>query len=103
MISAFNLSARDNGSPSDPYIVLECNDKIFNERENYKLDDANPKFMKHFDFEAVFPGCSPLKIAVWDYDDVFGDDLIGSTSIDLEDRYFTIEWQSMHDKPIEYR
>ena len=42
MISAFNLSARDNGSPSDPYIVLNCNEKVFNERENYKLDDANP-------------------------------------------------------------
>ena len=35
MISAFNLSSRDNGSPSDPYLVLNCNDKTYNERSNY--------------------------------------------------------------------
>jgi len=29
--------------------------------------------------------------------------LIGTTIIDLEDRYFTMEWQSLNDKPIEYR
>lgn len=35
MISAFNLSSRDNGSDSDPYLILECNGKKFNERDNY--------------------------------------------------------------------
>lgn len=34
---------------------------------------------------------------------IFGDDLIGKTSIDLEDRYFTLEWQSLEHKPIEFR
>ena len=38
-----------------------------------------------------------------DYDDIFGDDLIGKTSIDLEDRFFSPEWQSIKNKPIEYR
>ncbi len=64
---------------------------------------ANPKFYKSYDFEGVFPGCSPLEILLYDYDDVFGDDLIGSTTIDLEDRYFSMEWKSLDDKPIEYR
>jgi hypothetical protein len=40
---------------------------------------------------------------VFDYDEIFGDDLIGTTIIDLEDRYFTMEWQSLKEKPIEYR
>jgi len=59
-ISAFNLSSRDNGSASDPYLVLTCNEKKYNERDNYQLDEPNPKFNKHYDFEGVFPGSSPL-------------------------------------------
>ena len=38
-----------------------------------------------------------------DYDDLFGDDSIGTTSIDLEDRFFSAEWQSLKNKPIECR
>ena len=56
-----------------------------------------------YDFEAEFPGCPPLVVDVIDYDDIFGDDSIGKTSIDLEDRYFSAEWQSIKNKPIEYR
>jgi len=103
MISAFDLSSRDNGSPSDPYLYLKCNNTVYNERDNYVLDDANPKFNKYYDFEGTFPGCSPIRIDVYDYDDIFGDDLIGTSILDLEDRYFSMEWQALEDKPIEYR
>jgi hypothetical protein len=92
VIEAFNLSSRDNGSASDPYLYIKLNRKIVNERNNYQLDEPNPKFHKKYDFEGTFPGCSPLEIAVWDYDDIFGDDLIGKTFIDLEDRYFSLDW-----------
>jgi len=34
-IEAIDLSSRDIGSDSDPYLYLSCNDKIFNERANY--------------------------------------------------------------------
>lgn len=42
-------------------------------------------------------------IKIRDYDDIFGDEDIGTTVIDLEDRFFSPEWQSIKQKPIEYR
>jgi Ca2+-dependent lipid-binding protein len=55
------------------------------------------------EFSSKFPGSAPLVIEAFDYDDLFGDDLIGKTSIDLDDRYFSPEWMSLMEKPIEYR
>ena len=40
-IKAFNLSSRDNGSASDPYLYIKCNEKVYNERNNYQLDEKN--------------------------------------------------------------
>ncbi len=38
-----------------------------------------------------------------DYDDLFGDYLIGLKSDGLEDRYFLAEWCTLLSKPVEYR
>lgn len=103
MIEGFSLASRDIGSFSDPYLILRCGNKTFNERENYILDEPDPKFYKHYDFEALFPGCPMLFIDAFDYDDLFGDDLIGTTQVDLEDRYFLPEWRALCHKPVEYR
>ena len=103
MIKAEKLSTRDNDSPSDPYLIIKCNNKTYNERDNYQLDEPNPKFNKHYDFEAIFPGCTPIVIDIYDWDQIFGDDLIGTTLIDLEDRYFSMQWQALREKPIECR
>jgi len=51
----------------------------------------------------VFPGCPLLKVEMWDYDMLFGDDLIGETIVDLEDRYFNSDFRSLLNKPIEHR
>lgn len=56
-----------------------------------------------YEFDAEFPGAPPLVIKAYDYDDLFGDDLIGKTIIDLDDRFFCPEWQQIEDKPIEFR
>lgn len=103
MISAFDLASRDIGGFSDPYLILKLGGKTFNERKNYQLDEPAPVFCKHYDFESVFPGCPMLKIDAMDHDMLFGDDLIGTTTVDLEDRYFLPEWRAIKEKPVEFR
>jgi len=103
MISAYDLASRDNGGFSDPYLKITLGNKVYNTRDTYQLDEPNPEWHEYYDFEATFPGCPPLVIEVVDYDDLFGDDSIGVTSVDLEDRFFSPEWQSIKNKPIEYR
>jgi Ca2+-dependent lipid-binding protein len=102
-ISGFNMASRDIGSASDTYLAVECNGKRFSERDNYQVDEPNPDFHKCYEFEGHFPGTSPLVIQVWDYDMIFGDELVGESVIDLEDRYFTLDWMGLKNKPVEYR
>jgi Ca2+-dependent lipid-binding protein len=103
IIDCYELAKRDLYSESDPYLVIKINEITINERDNYQNNEPNPGFYCHYDFGVVFPGWTPLKIQLWDYDTIFGDDFIGETIIDVEDRYFSSEWQSIKDKPIEYR
>jgi len=73
-------------------LKLNCGHKKFNERDNYILDEPNPKFNKLYEFDTEFPGAHPIVIKAYDFDDLFGDDLIGKTVIDLDDRFFCPEW-----------
>jgi hypothetical protein len=93
ILEGFDFAQRDIGSFSDPYLVLRCGKKEINERDHYLLDEPNPKFYKMYEFDNDFPGAYPLEIFAYDYDDLFGDDLIGKTTIDLDDRFFCPEWQ----------
>jgi Ca2+-dependent lipid-binding protein len=56
-----------------------------------------------YELETTLPGPSFLKIEVWDHDDFFSDELIGRTKIDLEDRFFSSQWNKLKEKPIEAR
>ena len=38
MIEGFNFANKDIGGASDPYLVLTCGKKVYNERDNYQLD-----------------------------------------------------------------
>ena len=99
-----DLAKKDLLSESDPYIKILLNDKeVINERKNYQEDKKDCKWYKHYDIAGEIPGSSTLKIEVWDWDDLLTDDLIGFTTIDLEDRYYNDDWQNMVHKPVEIR
>ena len=99
-----DLAKKDKFSESDPYIKIYIGEDCkVNEQKNYQDDVKNCKWYKYYDILSELPGDSTMKIEVWDYDAVFADELIGYTTIDLEDRYFNQEWKEMKYKPIEIR
>lgn len=103
VVRAFNLAARDNDSPSDPYVKVILGEDERDDRDNYQEDEASPDIYKMYEFQAIFPGCPLLKVQFWDYDLLFGDDFIGETTVDMEDRYFSSDFKSLPNKPIEHR
>jgi len=44
VLQGMELACRDLTSESDPYLYVKCGDFVFNDRENYKLDDPDPEF-----------------------------------------------------------
>ena len=104
IIRVYILELRDLPSSCDPYIKIFFGDqKKFDEQKNQKKNESNSKWYKCYDILTVFPGESTLRVEAWNYNAIFKDELIGSTSIDLEDRYFSHDWKKMKLKPIETR
>lgn len=109
-----SLQSKDANGYSDPYLRLKLGKQVISDRTNYKKKTLNPEFFRMFTFNTTLPGPSQLEINVWDHDLVL-DDLIGTTTVDLEDRWFHKDWQRIGQghpkfkdaggclKPIEYR
>jgi len=104
ILDAFGLAPKDAYSQSDPYVRVKLGKKEwYNDSANYQMDNPDPKIYKMFELETALPGDSLLKIQFFDHDDVFSDQKIGQTVIDLEDRFFSNKWLSLKEKPIETR
>ncbi|XP_016085585.1 otoferlin isoform X1 [Sinocyclocheilus grahami] len=89
IIRATDLHPADINGKADPYIVIRLGKSEIRDKENYISKQLNPVFGKSFDIEATFPMESMLTVAVYDWDLVGTDDLIGETKIDLENRYYS--------------
>jgi hypothetical protein len=99
-----DLAAKDICGTSDPYIKIYIGDKLFiDESKNHQNYTLNCDWCKYYDIPCTMPGSGYLRLEVWDYDHLLSDDFIGSTTIDLEDRYYCQNWQNLNEKPIEVR
>nr|XP_061826902.1 fer-1-like protein 6 isoform X1 [Nerophis lumbriciformis] len=89
IVSASNLHPADPDGKADPYVVVQLGKNEIKDRDNYIPKQLNPVFGRSFEMQATFPKDSLLSVLIYDYDMVGGDDLIGETRIDLEDRFFS--------------
>ena len=102
-----NLRPLDPSGLCDPYLKVELQgtNKRFGRRGDKVKETLSPWFYKMFQFTTELPGCSQLQFNLFDWDRNGGDDLIGSNTVDLEDRWFSAQWQGDFAKmpPLEMR
>jgi hypothetical protein len=97
------LNPNDPDGLCDPWLEVSCGGKSIRDRDNVREDTLDPLFFSMYEFRTTLPGDdTSLDIKVWDRDDR-DDDIVGTTSIELADRWYSREWQNMDQKPIEMR
>nr|XP_053653209.1 myoferlin-like [Cherax quadricarinatus] len=84
-----DLAPKDAGGSSDPYIVVKLGKMMKTSKDNYRPNTLNPLFGEVFEVAGTLPLHKDLLVQVWDRDLITSDDLIGETTIDLENRYLT--------------
>lgn len=127
ILRGVNLQPCDSNGKADPYVKLKLGKKKVSARKQHLKKTLNPEFYQAFELATVLPGDSQLKvwclasfalawhsthvphtthphaclkIEVWDHDLVMSDDLIGTTVIDLEDRWYDGRWKSLGEKAL---
>ena len=89
IIRAKGLQPQDPNGLSDPYPALKLGKHKIKDRDNYIPKCLEPMFGKLYEMDCTIPLESELKVQIFDYDVLSGDDLIGETKLDLEDRYLS--------------
>ena len=59
-------------------------------KKDYIPNELNPVFGTMFELKAVLPFDRKLTVTIMDHDLLSADDLIGSTDIDLENRFLSL-------------
>jgi hypothetical protein len=88
-VRGINLKPKDLNGRADPYLCLTFNQQVINDKDNAVMAQVNPVFGRCFQLNGTFPQDHTLVISVMDWDVVTADDLIGETTIDLENRFYT--------------
>ena len=84
-----NLTPMDIVGSSDPYLKVAIGKRKDTTKDNPIKNTLNPIFGKMFEIPATLPYDHTLSITVMDADRMSRDDLIGTTVIDVENRFYS--------------
>ncbi|CAF0790229.1 unnamed protein product, partial [Didymodactylos carnosus] len=101
IIRAFDLQPKDTNGKSDPYIEIELGRTKLDNRDERIPNTTNPMFGKMFEVKATIPTTKDLVIRVKDWDLLTSDELIGQTTIDLENRLLS-KYRATCGLPLQY-
>ncbi|KAJ8737899.1 hypothetical protein PYW08_000494 [Mythimna loreyi] len=89
VVKGVNLIPKAFTGKLDPYVAISCGRKHLGDRKNHAKNTQNPIFGKMYEFRCSLPDDYLLTVSLYDYDTIPPDELIGSTTIDLEDRIYS--------------
>eukprot|EP00794_Sanderia_malayensis_P004873 gene4873-5512_t len=89
VIRCLNLLPTDPNGKADPYLVVSLGKKTYKDNDNYVSKQLSPEFGRVFEFEAKLPFDNMLTVQVYDWDLLSSDDLIGETSVDIENLFYS--------------
>eukprot|EP01084_Bolivina_argentea_P209778 357250_1 len=101
ILSASKLNTLEFNT-TDTYLVIKIGKKKISTRDDYVGNCSEPQFHKTFEIPIVIPGTETVDIEVWNWNGI-GDNLIGRTTINIEDRWYCEDWRELECKPIETR
>ncbi|XP_062533076.1 otoferlin isoform X2 [Bombyx mori] len=90
LVSATNLSVKSFIGQTCTYATVNCGKKELGNRHSSIASSTNPIFGTMYELRCVFPEDYLLTVSVYSKDSSsLSDELIGSSSIDLEDRFYS--------------
>ena len=98
VIRGVNLQPAE-GVSADPYLRVKLGAEVDDRAKSHRPRTLKPDFYETFEFRTVLPGPATLKVQVKDWNRFYPiHELLGETKIDLEDRWFHRDWQSLDEK-----
>ncbi|KAG5177195.1 hypothetical protein JKP88DRAFT_282166 [Tribonema minus] len=92
VLKASNVKGTGPDNRNNPYMSLKLGNQTLNDREKcFKDQGKELRILRCYSMDAVFPGPSKLSISL--YSKEFRDELLGTTVIDLEDRWYSEAWR----------
>lgn len=95
----YNLGGYNALSSADPYPKVQVGDgkndvnsgvlKFYNDSKNFVEKTLNPDFFRNYELDAFLPADWNFMLMIYNKGQILLDSLIGETSIDIEDRYYS--------------